>query len=699
MSAPISVISNVKNCIGIKTLLTIDKDYLKKTLKRGGYIRYDDNVTEYYNRNEILFIRDILEPIVKLNLIQELNLVSDISIKKYYSNNRYTGKTINSVVGKLSEIIVMDYIRPRRGDDIIPENYTVDRSIIDYYLDKPKLDKTKIPSKEVLVLFYKYCYEMIEYVWNEVVFENLEYTTGIDIRDFLDIQFEPELMDAIADASEKNSVEAVNYSYDVLDKIMKSDKFKDNPIAIGYNALTMNPAQLRQMLACRGFVTEINGQLFKRPVTNSFVLGMKDIYEFSIESRSGAKALYFTIVGVEKSEYMARGIQLVATALEKVIEGNCGTKEYVNWYIRKPEENSGSDDLQNMLGIYYLDEDSNTLRVIDKTCTHLYGKSVKIRHISKCSLKNPRHVCHTCLGNSAYSLFRHNNVGFFGTTITTSKSTQFIISTKHLTMSAKAVSTNLNAEVSKYLLTRGNSYYVRANVSLGKDTHKIIVEQSGMIGLKELNNLDIENNNPIRNSRLNSIYLDINTRNTKNIVEVKLRHNSSFGVFTRDFLKYMQNRWTLDSLDRVVIDLEDWDKSKPIVYTPEIEYSYLDLAIKVKSMFDVMDPDETPEGFLQKLFDVINSKLSVNLSLLSAMSYGFTVRDIENGDFRLSRNRDTQRIIKLNDVINGRSLGVGYGWEDLGKSLFNPGVYYGNNNVSTPLDIIIDVNNGKYMNE
>ena len=64
----------------------------------------------------------------------------------------------------------------------------------------------------------------------------------------------------------------------------------------------------------------------------------------------------------------------------------------------------------------------------------------------------------------------------------------------------------------------------------------------------------------------------------------------------------MQNRWTLDSLDRVVIDLEDWDKSKPIVYTPEIEYSYLDLAIKVKSMFDVMDPDETPEGFLQKLF-------------------------------------------------------------------------------------------------
>ena len=254
-------------------------------------------------------------------------------------------------------------------------------------------------------------------------------------------------------------------------------------------------------------------------------------------------------------------------------------------------------------------------------------------------------------------------------------------------------------EVSKYLLTRGNSYYVRANVSLGKDTHKIIVEQSGMIGLKELNNLDIENNNPIRNSRLNSIYLDINTRNTKNIVEVKLRHNSSFGVFTRDFLKYMQNRWTLDSLDRVVIDLEDWDKSKPIVYTPEIEYSYLDLAIKVKSMFDVMDPDETPEGFLQKLFDVINSKLSVNLSLLSAMSYGFTVRDIENGDFRLSRNRDTQRIIKLNDVINGRSLGVGYGWGDLGKSLFNPGVYYGNNNVSTPLDIIIDVNNGKYMNE
>jgi hypothetical protein len=73
-------------------------------------------------------------------------------------------------------------------------------------------------------------------------------------------------------------------------------------------------------------------------------------------------------------------------------------------------------------------------------------------------------------------------------------------------------------------------------------------------------------------------------------------------------------------------------------------------------------------------------------------------------DYNLIKNIQQKKEYKLkynilNDVINGRSLGVGYGWEDLGKSLFNPGVYYGNNNVSTPLDIIIDVNNGKYMNE
>lgn len=692
MSAPIPVKVKPK-VMTIKKLLSIDKDYLKHNLKKGGVLSFDDGVEIQYSKNEIIFLRHLLEPIVRLDLVKELNLNSALNIKKYFINNRYTGKTINSIVSALFEIIVRDFIRPRRGLDLIPQDYVFDTTLIDYTLDVVTINKKSTPSKEILVLFFKYCYEMNDDLWSNIVFENLEYTTGLDIRDFLDIQFEPELMDSIMEASEKQTADSIEYTYQVLDKIMKSDKFKDNPIAIGYNAGTMNPAQLRQMLASRGFITEITGQIFTVPFTYSFILGPRNIYEMAIESRSGAKALYFTIVGVEKSEYMARGIQLVSTILEKVIEGDCGSSEYLNWYLRPPEEHTGSDDLENMLGMYYLNEETNKLEVITKDSKHLYGKTIKLRHILKCKLKNSRHVCATCLGDISYSLFRHNNVGFFGTTVGTHKCTQFIISTKHLTMSAKPVSLTVAKEASKFIVTKGNNYYLRANINLNSGTHKIIIEQNEIIGLKGLNQLDITNSNPIRSSRLNSIFIEYVNKNGTEIAELKLRHKSTFGVFTKEFLSYMQNRWELDHLDRVIVDLADWDKTQPIVFSPEVEYSFLDLAIKVKSMFDKMEPDETPEGFLQKLFDVINSKLSVNLSLLSAMSYGFTVRNAASDDYRLGRHSNNVGIKSLDTIINNRSLGAGYGWENLNRNIFLPTSFYGKNNVALPMDIIMDLNN------
>lgn len=688
--------------IGIKKLLKIDKKYLSEKLTRGGYIMFDDGVLSYFTKHEIILLRYLLEPIVTIKLIDEVTLTSSLDLKLYYNNNTYTGKTINNIVEKMMELIITTYIIPSRGNNLIDPNYeNKKRVIIDLEIDKIdyEKEKSKMPSKDLVVAFLKYCYVAMNSIYNEIVFENLEYITGLDIRDFLEIQFRPELMEAIASAGVLNNDESIKHSYAVLDTIMKLPELKDNPVAIGYNAGTMNPAQLRQMLACRGYVTEINGHIFKKPVTSSFVLGLSDIYEFSIESRSGAKALYFTVVGVEKSEYMARGIQLVATILDKVIEGDCGSTEYLDWYVRRADENDGVSDLDKMLGIKYLNEETGLLETITKHSEHIVGKTIKIRHINKCKLKNSKHVCQTCYGDIGYSLFGHNNAGFISTTVTTHKTTQFIISTKHLTQSAKAMNLILNAMVNKYLIVKNNSYYFRANLTFGNGTHKLVIEQNEINGIKELASLDPNTINPARISRLVSVYLNINTRNTKDMVEVKLKNNSAYGVLTKEAIAYIiKYGYSLDELDRVIIDLEHWDKSQPLIYAPEVEYSFLDLAIKVKSMFDIMENDETPESFLQKLFDVVNSKLNINLSLLSAMVYGFTVRDYEKNDFRLGRHSDKVSIRPLNTIINNRSLGGGYAWQNLGKNIFNPRVFYGNNAVSVPMDIIIDLNSGSKNN-
>ena len=97
MSAPINLKLKV---MSIKTLLKIDRVNLKLNLKHGGLLRFDDGVEVQYSKNEMVFLRYLLEPIVRLDLVNELKLTSIVDIKKYFINNRYTGKTINSIVSK-----------------------------------------------------------------------------------------------------------------------------------------------------------------------------------------------------------------------------------------------------------------------------------------------------------------------------------------------------------------------------------------------------------------------------------------------------------------------------------------------------------------------------------------------------------------------------------------------------------------------
>ena len=660
--------------IDIKRLLSFDKYKIYDDVRSSGSIRFDDGKEVLYTSHEIKFIRFLLEPIVDLGVTPNVFLGSLLDIKTMYSNNIYTSKTIDKFVSTLTEYFVRSYLE---------ENNL---------------------GKKLLIDFYKKCYEMVDDIYNFIVYKNLEYVTDINIMDFIAIQDDKDLVEAMMLAKIEKTQEAVANTYVVLDKVMRKPIFASNPIAEGYIAGTMNPNQLKQMLGARGFVTEINNHIFSVPVTNSFVQGMDNIYEYAIESRSGAKALYLTVVAVEKAEYLARELQLVTTIVERVIDGDCGSTNYLEWYVRKPEENNGNSDLPKLLGKYYLDEETGKLKSIRKGDTHLEGQTLKLRHVMGCRDKDPRHVCQKCFGEMGYNMFSHNNTGYLSTTHSSHKVTQNLISTKHLTQSAKAESLSVDEEVGKYFITKSNNYYFRANVNFGKGTHKLIIEQAELNGLKVITSgsLTPEKINPARSSKLKTVLLEINTKNNTDLVSINLHNKSSFGVLSKEGIRYiMENGYELDAYDRVVIDLEKWNTKDPLFYTPEVEFSYLDLANEIKSMFKAMKEDETPESLLQKFFDAVNNRLSINLSLLEVVVYGFTVYDFENSDFRLSRNSPNPSVRRLDNIIINRSLGVSYGWERLLNIIFNPKVYYGKNSISTPMDLVIKPNEvvQRYLNK
>jgi len=131
----------------------------------------------------------------------------------------------------------------------------------------------------------------------------------------------------------------------------------------------------------------------------------------------------------------------------------------------------------------------------------------------------------------------------------------------------------------------------------------MIINQTDVFGFKQLmSGTDMTKLDPSRISRISSIVLSIERKG-------KIEY---FPIIIKD---------------RYVINLDKWKSNVPILKLPQIEFSFIVLANKIKSMLKSMKVVkgtyslETQESLLQKLFDTINSKLDINIALLEIIVY------------------------------------------------------------------------------
>ncbi|MGE3592891.1 MAG: hypothetical protein AB7G52_10425 [Arcobacter sp.] len=642
---------------------------LLDNLKTNLIILFEDNVTINMTYKEIVLQRYVFE----LNiLVPEMAIVSKYCISNFYTNGIYTAKTINKCFEVILEDIVRSFVKP-------------------------------IDSRELLPLCYSRMYDIVNKIYNEIVYANVEYSNSINILDFLEVQFDDNLIEAMKEVQSKKDVDSVNKTYKILDDIMyNKPELKNNIIARGYVAGTVNPNQIKQMLASRGYVTEIDSNIFKYPIASSFVLGMTDIYDLSIESRSGAKALFLSNKAVQESEYFARELQLVTMIVEKLVDGDCGNKDYMDWYVR-PKEISGKSDLDNLLGKRFLNEETNKEEVITKYHTNLEGKTIKLRTAMNCKLEDKRCICTACFGDLSYGMHKHTNIGHFSSTEVTQKLTQSILSTKHLTSSATSNDIKLDNNAKLFFNVKNkNNYAFKANlINKVRTSYKMIINQSDAFGLKDLNsNVDVYKLNPARVTRIESIIIVTSDPTGKEeYFPIVIREANKYGSFTYEFLEYIiKEGYTLDDNDRYVINLDNWTSTMNVITMPELEYNFLALAKNIKSEFKYMKikkgdkSSETPESLLQKLFDLVNTKLDVNIALLEVIIYAFSVMSIKDNNYDLGRNSDDTQLMRIKGIITNRSLGAGYAWEEVVSTILSPRSFDGKNAVSHPLDVLLKPN-------
>ena len=672
----------------VRNLFDFSPFELFKGLRTDLYVEFEsetDNIIAM-TWKEVILQRYLLELLTKdiYNGIHRISLATipittDLCLCKYYTEGVFTSSTITKYLEQLFKLIVR------------------------------KLNTHNPPlPRNMLDIFFRNAVIMYNTIYNDIIYSITEYVATSRLSDFVEIQNNEELLNsmlAIREAIPEKKNEAIANSYSVLDRILREDKrYEHNNVRLGYVSGNTNARQVKQLLGPRGFITELDGTIFKYPVCTSFTLGLNDLYDIAIESRAGAKALYTSNKAVQQSEYLARGLQLVTMILEKLEDGDCGSKYYLDWYVR-PASDQNKSDLNNLLGKWFLNPKTNKEEIITKDHKWLEGKTIKLRSILKCTCKDKSHVCMKCFGELGYSVPSHANLGHFCSVELSEKITQSILSTKHEMSSAKANEVRLNDVTKKYLYVKGNDYYFNEGLLNNKSVVKyyFVINQKEAFGIKDLSNTTkINTIDPLRVSRIESIGL-LKMQDDK-VLEYEIlpiKDVNRHGSFTHKFIEYILScDWYLNEKDEYVIPLNKWNIKQPMINLLDLEYSFKALNDDVSRLFRKikqkkgMGSLDSPELLLQKLFNIVNFKLDVNISLLEGIIYAFVIRDFATDDCHIGGytkdgEPENRSLRQLHDTVSGRSLGAAYGWERVVNLIKSPKSFGGANAVDHPMDVTI----------
>lgn len=676
--------------VEVQEFLNFTFDQINAELHTPVNVKFSDGVLQL-SPNEIKFNRIVWDV---FKVITNVPIRKKHSITEHYVNGIFTGGSFLKVL----ECIFSDVIE---------------------YCCKPTHSRVILND-----YFYEKCQDIYNEVYNKIVCEKVEYCTSVDVLDFMEIQFQPKLLNAMRALDKDKSEKALEHAYNSLhDVIMNTPELKNNSVSKGYISGNFKRDQVKQILGPRGFVAELTSMLFQEPVCSSLLFGLRSNYEIAVESRTAAKSLHVSHQAIEQSEYLARTLQINTMRIQRLVDGDCGSDKYFEWYV-DPNPLIGKSELNLLVGKHYLDEETGELKTVKSSDTHLVGKTLKLRSPIHCKHPDQKCICVACLGELSYGIPYPTNIGHMAATEFTEKISQSILSTKHLTMSAKSIDFELGPTEAIYLSKVGDDG-LRLNTK-GYNTKKfqydLFIRQDSARGLSGMNaNTSIERLAPERITRIDDIALRITDSKgreeyqsfqiafSKNLVnKKKLTHGSKvYGYLTTEFLEYIikgvngKPTYSLETgTDHYVINLNSWlddpkydrDKVKIIKY-PKLEYSFIQLTKEVKGSVTAKGIDElgesekTVEGLIQHLFNVLNHKLDINLGLIEIVGCAFTVLDIQNGDAHVGRAL-SQKIASIREILSNISLGVAYGFERHNTAILNP-VTFRHNNVNHPLDVYL----------
>lgn len=537
--------------------------------------------------------------------------------------------------------------------------------ILDVYKKRRNNGDTSFDLLDIADDLKKLIFEIaIDTAWD--VNENcIEWMSSIDYTHFFELSFHKPIRDVML--AQDGSDEMVQRAYAVIDAEMNSPALADNMLARAAKAGTIRREQLRQCIGPVGRRTDTDSYIFPDIITNGFIHGTRLLKFDAEEARSCAKALANAKDPLQKSEYFSRKMQMINSAIDKIYRGDCGTQEYLEYFIEPSKIEDGKvipSDLDTMEGKYFLDGDHG-LRVLTKNDKHLIGTTIKMRSPRYCCIEDPGAICEVCYGDTSIGIPEKSNAGHQSAVRFYSDQSQHVISTKHSDGNAIIESIRLADEAKKFMHIPHGTYRYHLKPDMADKITKLIIPMKHAMGLADISmTRDTSKLSLSRVSSLPSIRLVYTNRHgDEEMIAIETNQNKTNTNFSHEFITHIKkNGWVNKEGGFYEFDLTDWDFTLPVLSLQMKQVNMSDFQGEVADLIESTIKElnhrikvVTFESVLREFHSISKETLSTHISILETIILSGMVVSNDGNDYRLPKPWTNGELGVLKRTMEGRS--------------------------------------------
>lgn len=522
-------------------------------------------------------------------------------------------------------------------------------------------------------------FDMVNDIYNVFTTRLSKYVRSISAFDLVDVLFHPTVLAANKNVQPTES--SIKETKDIIRNALTNDPdLQKTAFGITLRTGLVKSEQSLTLVAPVGHREDIDSNIFPKPVLRGYGMGMNELSDVMAESRSASKALHYAKAPLQDSEYFNRKLQLICQIITNLHNEDCGSTQYLEWHVHK-------SDLKYIAGQYYMT--NHGLQPIRENDSHLVGTVIKMRNAMFCWHKDRHGVCNKCFGELSKSIPNGTNIGHVAATTIGEQGSQYIMSIKHHDGSSEAFGIELTEADRLFIDGQDNAttFYL-SNKRKNKKT-KIIISRS------EANNLSMITKFPDKIDTLNvfnitqlctvTFVTEFNGIEDYNFIAMSV--GSRKAALSTAMLNYLAVKgWGVSAKGDYVLDLKDWDITKPLFELPKKQMGVVEFIGTVKSQLIGSDnSSETkskkgrlaikplymyrdPEAALRDVYDLINSTLTVNIAHLSIVLLAMSVRDPENHDYDIPLPGEPIRFGTYDNIIDRRSLSVKMAYQGQAKA-------------------------------